>query len=133
MFYLAIQPQQTQPDSLHSDLKLLHTLVIYIVWLPVEHTRVIHNSSPVAPRDVCLSSVKLHIFTAPAASACPILRNCLSRLVGPADVVAAAQMIYSGEESLGLKLDTTGADTFRVGIVCVADGRALGRAKGWRS
>lgn len=122
MFYLAIQTQQTQPDSLHSELKLLHTLVIYIVWLPVEHTRVIHNSSPVAPRDVCLSSVKLHIFTAPAAAACPILCNRLSRSVGHADVVAAAQMIYSKEESLGLKLDTTGANTFRVGIVCVADG-----------
>ncbi len=50
--------------------------------------------------------------------------------MGPADVVAAAQMIYSGEESLGLKLDTTGADTFRVGIVCVADGRALERRDG---
>lgn len=62
-------------------------------------------------------SVRLHIFTAPAARRFP--RNCLSGSVGPADVVVAAPMIYGGEERPGLKWDTTRADTFRVGTVCV--------------
>lgn len=42
--------------------------------------------------------------------------------MGPTYVIAAVQMIYGGEESLGLKLDTTGTDTFPGRIICVADG-----------
>lgn len=89
--------------------------------LPIEQTRVIHSSSPVAPREVCLSSIKYHIFTAPAVAARPFLRNCLSCSVGPVDIVAVAmQVIYNSEERLVLKRDIMWADTFQGGIVRVA-------------
>lgn len=91
MFYLA------QPGSLHSELKRLHTLVIYIVWLPVEP----FTTQTLWPHGMFVFlSVKLHIFTAAAVAACLFLRNCLSRSVRPADVEAITQMICSREERL---------------------------------
>lgn len=53
--------------------------------LPVDRTSSIHNSSPLAPEDVCLSSVKRCIFT--VLSAFPLPCKCL-RSVGAADGVA---------------------------------------------
>lgn len=97
---------------LHSELKLLHTLLICkgrgcLLSKPGSFT-----SEALWPQGMFVFRPSNSIFSQHR------LRNCVSRSVGPANIVAATQMIYSSEESLGLKWETTGADTLWVGIVC---------------